>query len=180
MNQVEISVEGVGTPDWIEGARSFALAVLARLEKDGWDLSLLLCDDAFIRGLNQQYRDKDESTDVLSFEQGDSYRDISGIERYLAGDIVISLDALKRNSEEFLVDQDEELRRLIVHGILHLSGMDHEDNDAAKPMLLLQEDILGDLAADGSIIGGNGTGRDRDAPCDSGMPNDSGAGENWR
>jgi probable rRNA maturation factor len=147
MNAVEISAEGIGTPPWLDRARDFALAVLERLAKDRWDLSILICDDAFITGLNRQYRDKDEATDVLSFEQGDAYRDPDGIERFLAGDIVISLDALARNAEEFGISRDEELRRLIAHGVLHLSGLDHEDNDSARPMLLLQEELLRDLAA---------------------------------
>jgi probable rRNA maturation factor len=149
MNEVEISVEGIGTPPWLEQARDFALAVLARQGKDGWDLSILICDDAFIRGLNRQYRDKDEATDVLSFEQGENYRGPEGTERFLAGDIVISLDGLSRNAEEFGISKDEELRRLITHGILHLSGMDHEDNDPSRSMLLLQEEILRGLAASG-------------------------------
>ena len=154
MNEVEISVEGIGTPTWLERARDFALAVLAQQGRDGWDLSLLICDDAFIRGLNKQYRDKDEATDVLSFEQGDTYRSVDGTERFLAGDIVISLDALSRNAEEFGISRDEELRRLITHGILHLSGMDHEDNDPSRPMLLLQEEILRGLSAPDGAPGG--------------------------
>ena len=149
MNDVEISVEGIDTPPWLERARDFALAVLARRGNAGWDLSILVCDDAFMRGLNRQYRDKDESTDVLSFEQGDSYRGPGGEERFLAGDIVISIDALARNAEEFGISRDEELRRLITHGILHLSGMDHEDNELSRPMLLLQEELLRDIAASG-------------------------------
>ena len=154
MNEVEISVEGIGTPTWLEKARDFALAVLAQQGRDGWDLSLLICDDAFMRGLNKQYRDKDEATDVLSFEQGDTYRSPEGTERFLAGDIVISLDALSRNAEEFGISRDEELRRLITHGILHLSGMDHEDNDPSRPMLLLQEEILRGLSAPDGAPGG--------------------------
>jgi probable rRNA maturation factor len=154
MNEVEISVEGIDTPPWLDRAKSFALAVLERQGKDGWDLSILICDDEFIRGLNRQYREKDEPTDVLSFEQGDSYRGPGGEERFLAGDIVISLEALGRNAEEFGISRDEELRRLIAHGILHLSGMDHEDNDSSRPMLILQEEILRGIAASGgpSII----------------------------
>ena len=155
MNEVEISVEGVDTPAWLERARAFALAALERLGKERWDLSILICDDAFIRGLNRQYRDKDEATDVLSFEQGDSYKDPDGAERFLAGDIVISLDGLARNAAEFGVSADEELRRLIAHGILHLAGMDHEDNDPSRPMLLLQEEVLRDLEAGDGPLSGN-------------------------
>ncbi|MDA8425429.1 MAG: rRNA maturation RNase YbeY [Treponema sp.] len=146
MNAVEISVEGVGTPDWLDRARDFVLAALGRLGKDDWDLSILVCDDAFIRGLNRQYRDRDEPTDVLSFEQGDVYRGPGGEERFLAGDIVISLEALSRNAQEYGIPRDEELRRLLVHGILHLSGMDHEDNSSDRPMLRLQEEVLEELA----------------------------------
>jgi probable rRNA maturation factor len=156
MNAVEISVEGIGTPTWLERVRDFALAVLSRMGKDGWDLSILICDDSFIRGLNRQYRDKDEATDVLSFEQGDMYRDPEGSERFLAGDIVISLDALARNAEEFGISRDEELRRLISHGMLHLCGMDHEDNDPSRPMLLAQEKLLRELAAFDDAQGGRG------------------------
>jgi probable rRNA maturation factor len=146
-NAVEVSVEGIGTPPWLDRARDFALALLSRMGKEGWDLSILICDDAFIRGLNRQYRDRDEATDVLSFEQGEAYRDPEGAERFLAGDIVISLDALARNAEEFGIPKDEELRRLIAHGVLHLSGMDHEDNEPSRPMLQLQEQLLRELPA---------------------------------
>ena len=146
-NAVEVSVEGIGTPPWLDRARDFALALLSRMGKEGWDLSILICDDAFIRGLNRQYRDRDEATDVLSFEQGEAYRDPEGAERFLAGDIVISLEALARNAEEFGIPKDEELRRLIAHGVLHLSGMDHEDNEPSRPMLQLQERLLRELPA---------------------------------
>ncbi len=148
MNEVEISVEGIDTPAWIDRARGFALAVLERLGKENWELSLLLCDDAFITGLNRQYRDRNEATDVLSFEQGDIFTEGDGSERFLAGDIVISLEALARNAEDFSIPREEELRRLIVHGILHLAGMDHEDLDPGRPMLSLQEEVLRELAAD--------------------------------
>lgn len=145
MNEVEISVEGLEAPAWLEEARSFALAALAELGKDNWDLSLLICDDVFIRNLNRQYRDKDEPTDVLSFEQGDRYVGPDGLERFLAGDIVISLGGLARNVADFSVSENEELKRLIVHGLLHLSGMDHPDNDPAQPMLKYQEEVLARL-----------------------------------
>ncbi|MBL8968711.1 MAG: rRNA maturation RNase YbeY [Spirochaetaceae bacterium] len=147
MNEVEISLEGVEDLPWIEALRGFALLALDALGKSDWDLSILFCDDAFIRGLNRQYRDKDEPTDVLSFEQGDRYRDPEGVERLLAGDIVISLGGLERNVAEFGVGADEELKRLVVHGILHLSGMDHADNDPAQPMLRAQEELLATLPA---------------------------------
>lgn len=129
-------------PAFAEAAEEYAHAVLGKLGITNWDLSLLFCDDAFIRTLNRDYRDKDEATDVLSFGQGDAYRNEDGEERILAGDIVISFQALERNVADFSVPRGEELRRLVLHGILHLSGMDHADNEPSQPMLVLQETML--------------------------------------
>ncbi|GHV85725.1 endoribonuclease YbeY [Spirochaetia bacterium] len=141
MNRVEISLEGVESPSWLDGVSPFVLAVLDKLEKCNWDLSLLLCDNGYIRSLNKQYRSLDEPTDVLSFTLGET-----GGDRYQSGDIVISLDMLAENAVYFKVSPDEELRRLIIHGILHLGGMDHVSNDSEEPMLRLQERLLQELS----------------------------------
>lgn len=145
MNRVEVAVEGVSEPVWVSRLASFAEKAMEKLGRDGWDLSLLLCDDATIRDLNSRYRKKDESTDVLSFELGEKTMDEEFGERWAAGDIAISLDTLAANAAYFGVGQDQELKRLVVHGILHLDGMDHEDNDPSRPMLRLQEQVLADL-----------------------------------
>lgn len=121
---------------------NFISEVLKDLNLKNWDISLLFCDDVFIQNLNKQYRDIDSPTDVLSFEQGDEYFDEAGETRFMAGDIVISLDSLRSNAEEFNVDINEELKRLIVHGILHLNGMDHSDNSPEQEMLKFQEELL--------------------------------------
>ena len=121
---------------------NFISEVLNELNLKNWDISLLFCDDAFIKNLNKQYRDIDSPTDVLSFEQGDEYFDDAGETRFMAGDIVISLDSLRFNAEEFNVEINEELKRLIVHGILHLNGMDHSDNSPEQEMLKFQEELL--------------------------------------
>lgn len=121
---------------------NFISEVLNDLNLKNWDISLLFCNDAFIQNLNKQYRDIDSPTDVLSFEQGDEYFDDAGETRFMAGDIVISLDSLRFNAEEFNVDINEELKRLIVHGILHLNGMDHSDNSPEQEMLKFQEELL--------------------------------------
>ena len=121
---------------------NFISEVLNDLNLKNWDISLLFCDDAFIQNLNKQYRDIDSPTDVLSFEQGDEYFDDAGETRFMAGDIVISLASLRFNAEEFNVEINEELKRLIVHGILHLNGMDHSDNSPEQEMLKFQEELL--------------------------------------
>ncbi|MCK5154790.1 MAG: rRNA maturation RNase YbeY, partial [Spirochaetales bacterium] len=58
------------------------------------------------------------------------------------GDIIISLDTLKRNSNYFKVNYKEEMERVLIHGILHLIGMHHETNNDDEEMIILQEKIL--------------------------------------
>ncbi|MDR2177705.1 MAG: rRNA maturation RNase YbeY [Treponema sp.] len=142
MNRVEVNAEEVPLPPWSGASARFARRVLETLDRDGWELSVLYCGDRFISGLNARYRNRNEATDVLSFSQGGGNR--RG--RFVAGDIVISLDTLAKNAAYFGIAVDEELRRLLVHGILHLTGMDHTSNKESEPMLLLQEKILAALA----------------------------------
>ncbi len=175
-NEVEISVQNIDEPDWLERARGFALKALDTLDHKNWDLSILICDADFIHELNREYRHRDEPTDVLSFAMKDTapvpdmpsgaqtdadpdcvpsapalpstYIGPDGETRFIAGDIVISVDGLERNVADFKVGRDEELKRLIVHGILHLSGMDHSDDDPSQPMLKLQEETLASLKSE--------------------------------
>ena len=136
-NKILISIEGAESPPWLDGIESFVLAALEKLEKHNWDLSLFFCNNEIIRKLNKQYRNLDESTDVLSFMMGEP----DG-QRFLPGDIVISLEKTKENALDFGVSPKEELHRLLIHGILHLAGMDHAGNDDEEPMLVLQEQLL--------------------------------------
>ncbi|GAB6277298.1 MAG: rRNA maturation RNase YbeY [Rectinema sp.] len=141
-NEVFYSIIGIEEPIWAQRAADFALSVLDLLEKRDWQVSLTLCDDATIQALNRDYRHIDSPTDVLSFSLGEFEPVEQGKNIYIAGDVVISIPALRRNAAEFEVTEDEELRRLIIHGILHLSGMDHEDSSADQSMLELQERLL--------------------------------------
>jgi probable rRNA maturation factor len=143
MNRVEVNAEEVPLPVWAAAAEAYVLRVLEKLGKDRWNVSVLFCGDRYIQSLNAQYRRKDEATDVLSFELGETP---AGGDWFLPGDIVISLESLRENARYFEIPEDEELRRLLIHGILHLNGMDHESNEKTEPMLELQEKILADLA----------------------------------
>jgi probable rRNA maturation factor len=151
MNKVEISASEVPLPDWVDAAKSFINKTLKKIERDNWDVSVLLCNDKYIKNLNLQYRHKDEPTDVLSFPQGFTINE-DGEDRYICGDIVISLETLPKNAARFGISEDEELRRLLVHGLLHLNGLNHSVNDinsaalSAEPMLSLQENIISELS----------------------------------
>ncbi|MCQ2604660.1 MAG: rRNA maturation RNase YbeY [Spirochaetia bacterium] len=126
--------------------RKFVLDVLSFTGKDKWELSILFCDDQFIHTLNKNYRNKDEATDVLTFAQMDLETEFPTVsDRFNAGDVAISLETLEKNSEYFNVSVNDELKRLLVHGILHLSGMDHANNDPDQEMLVYQEKILAEF-----------------------------------
>ena len=140
--------EGLEEVSWLEKAQDFALEVLDRLGYDKEEVSLLFCNDDFIKELNREYRQIDEPTDVLSFENGGTYEDERQCTWISAGDIIISLDTLSKNSVYFDVPEDEELRRLIVHGLLHLNGYDHGEEHLEKgrepncEMLKIQKKIM--------------------------------------
>lgn len=126
---------------------SLADQVLRELGHDQWEVSITLCDDEYIRTLNRDFRKKDEPTDILTFAQLENEFPAGGIpggESVPAGDIVISLDTLAKNTEYFVLSPNEELKRLLIHGLLHLNGMDHpeDDYDFQSDMLRVQEEIL--------------------------------------
>jgi len=143
MNKILFSAEEVPLPPWTDAAESYIQGILKILGHDNWEVSVLFCGNKYIKTLNARYRGKDEPTDILSFPPGENFPPAAG--PYVAGDLVISLDALEENACFFKVSEDEELRRLLVHGILHLSGADHATNDSEEPMLRTQEEIVARL-----------------------------------
>lgn len=143
MNRVDISAEGVPLPEWADAAAAFTAAACDTLSCENWDVSVLFCSDSFIRRLNRRFRHRDEPTDVLSFPLGETFIE-NGKNRCASGDIVISLETLRSNCKTFGADEDEELRRLLLHGLLHLKGFDHATIDPDEAMLVLQESLLSD------------------------------------
>ena len=148
MNRVYVAMqEGIDEPDWFESVEPFVNKVMGELKFDGEEISMLLCNDTYMQELNKTYRNIDSTTDVLSFENDEEYEDDEGKWK-CAGDIVISLDTLPVNAEYFNESRNDELKRLIVHGLLHLNGMDHGEEHIEKnvqpvcEMLVLQEKVL--------------------------------------
>lgn len=144
MNRIEIDTKDLEPPSWLSDLESFAVGVLRALDIKNMEISLLLTGDQQIRELNRDYRGIDAPTDVLSFCQieGDMPMPVSEEGTVYAGDIIISMDSLASNAEYFQVDREEEMKRLTIHGILHLAGYDHETNDAEEPMLQVQEQLV--------------------------------------
>ena len=100
-------------------------SILRVLGCENQELSVLLADDRKIRTLNKQYRGQDRATDVLSFSQNDEEEE-SKPSYHLMGDVVISAVTAKRQAAEHGLTLEEEIVLLLIHGILHLLGFDHE------------------------------------------------------
>ena len=139
--QIDISSQALDDcEDWELFAVEVARAVLTHLVLQDTELSILLCDDATIHPLNRDYRGKDKPTDVLSFAQREG--DFAFIDDNLLGDVIISMDTTIRQANERNHSIETELRILLVHGILHLLGYDHIEDDEAEIMESKERDIL--------------------------------------
>ena len=102
--------------------------VLTSLDCNEHEISILFIGDQGIRELNDQFRGIDRPTDVLSFPQIlEDELDIPGA--LVLGDVAISLETARSQSEEHGLSLEEELTLLLIHGILHLLGYDHEISD---------------------------------------------------
>jgi probable rRNA maturation factor len=101
-----------------------ALRRIAEAEKK--NVAVAFVSDRKMRELNNEFRAKDKTTDVLSFPfEADEF----DVDRDFLGDIVISLEQAARQAAENDLDLDTEVKQLILHGILHLCGYDHETDD---------------------------------------------------
>jgi rRNA maturation RNase YbeY len=127
----------------IRGARvrAEARSLLRILEVED-ELSIALVGDEEIHSLNARYRKKDRPTDVLAFPVDHAIRKRCG----LLGDVVISLDTAARQAKERNTPIDHEVRVLLIHGVLHLLGYDHERSPGeARRMFAKQRRLVARL-----------------------------------
>lgn len=112
--------------------RSRARTVLRELGSSRSELSLSLVDDEEIRELNRRWRGRAGPTDVLSFSllEGDHASHRAG----LLGDVVIGLEVARKQAARRHRSLNEEISRLMIHGVLHLLGHDHEKSEEARIM----------------------------------------------
>lgn len=101
--------------------KKVSFLVLDGIDKD--DVSIVFSDSEFIKEINKKYRNKDKVTDVLSFSE--SVKGFKGVSSSL-GEIIICPLQLKQQAKEQGVSFKEELARILIHGLLHLLGYDHE------------------------------------------------------
>lgn len=144
-----------------------AVRCLERLGVPRAELSVLLVNDRPMRALNRDYREKNHATDVLSFpmyagtpeqiavQLADQVADRVNAPPAALGDVVISVETARKQAGEIGVTPDAELTMLLVHGLLHLLGHDHEPGGAqARQMAQAEVDLLTHLGLDAAGLVG--------------------------
>lgn len=107
------------------------------------EISVSFVDSESIRGINHQYRDKNEVTDVISFAmEDDEFNLIHEDAPRTLGDIIISTDCAKEQADDYGHSYRRELLFLSLHGFLHLLGYDHMNDEDEKEMNQTQDEIL--------------------------------------
>ncbi len=120
-----------------------AAFVLEREEApDAVELSVAVVEIAEMTELNERYRGKEGPTDVLSFECDDPCAVVSPGEPVALGDVVIAPEVAEAQAAEYGHTVEQELNLLLVHGVLHLLGYDHEDDDDALAMQSRERALL--------------------------------------
>lgn len=136
---VVVSMRGRRVPELASRVARNARRLLRALRLPDAELSVLLCSDAVIHALNRDWRGRDRPTDVLSFAQGEGE---GARPAGLLGDVVISVDTARRQAAERGETLGRETDRLLVHGLLHLLGYDHEVSPAEARRMQRRERAL--------------------------------------
>lgn len=117
MKQISWNSQGIDMPVLdFAAVEKWIIDVAARQGRGVGQIGYLFCDDEKILEVNRQFLDHDYYTDIITFDYSD--------ERTISGDIVISLDTVRSNADQFGQPYGRELMRVIIHGILHLCGID--------------------------------------------------------
>jgi len=114
-----------------EGWTGFTVKALSAIGKSGSSATIAFVSDNRIRKLNQQFRGIDKATDVLSFPAGEP-------DELNLGDIAVSVETAATQAKENGLSLDDEIAQLILHGLLHLSGYDHETDNGEMNRLELR------------------------------------------
>lgn len=117
MKQISWNSQGMDMPALdFAAVEKWIVDVAAQQGRGVGQIGYLFCDDEKILEVNRQFLDHDYYTDIITFDYSD--------ERTISGDIVISLDTVRSNADQFGQPYGRELMRVIIHGILHLCGID--------------------------------------------------------
>ena len=132
--EIYFHAEDVKLPDLPEEKIVNWLNQVASLEGQELDeINVVFCSDEHLLQMNRDFLNHDYYTDIITFDY---------TEEHVAGDIFISLDRVVENAQDFSEGYDRELRRVIVHGVLHLLGYKDKTDDDARQMRAKEEAAL--------------------------------------
>ena len=132
---ITFQAENVALPNIKKRATSnWIKAVAEEYEKKAGDISYIFCDDTKILEINQTYLHHDFYTDIITFDYSEGDR--------ISGDIFISIDTVRSNAEKYGTNFDDELHRVIIHGILHLCGLKDKSEADSKKMRKAEDKAL--------------------------------------
>lgn len=111
------------------------------------EVSVLLSHDDYMQKINEQYRDQDKPTNVLSFATANDYenpliQDHENDPELMLGDLVFARETIEREAKEQNKPLEHHMRHLIIHGTLHLLGFDHIEDNEAERMEAIETDLL--------------------------------------
>jgi rRNA maturation RNase YbeY len=113
--------------DWL------SKVIISELKNEG-EINYIFCDDDYLLEINQQYLDHDTLTDIISFDYS--------IGNELQGDIFISIERVRENAQDYSVSFEEELKRVMVHGVLHYCGYKDKSEQDEKLMREKEEEKM--------------------------------------
>lgn len=151
---VELTCRIASARPYARAFRADAESLLRILALERCELSLMLVSDRRMRRLNRDFRGKDQPTDVLSFPQLDESGEVPPAAKSIArdapplalGDVVISVDTARRQALELEQEVAHRIRTLLIHGVLHLLGYDHERSRVeARRMFAREHELAGML-----------------------------------
>ena len=109
-------------------------SVIVSEDKKEGEINYIFCDDEYLLGLNEQYLNHDTLTDIISFDYS--------VGKELHGDIFISTERVLENAAEFKVTFEEELKRVMVHGVLHYCGYKDKSEKDKREMRLKEDEKI--------------------------------------
>lgn len=116
MANIDFLTQGVAMPDFNQDTvKRWIEAVVRAFDKSVGNLTYIFCDDPKILEVNRTYLKHDYFTDIITFDYSNHRR--------ISGDMFISLDTVRTNAAQFAKSYDEELMRVVIHGVLHLIGI---------------------------------------------------------